>query len=76
MIATPFLRRALLLAPSAEFVARLPGGRIPDRDDFYRLADDERIRRWRAVMAASEQLADELRELVETGRLEERVRPL
>ncbi|HEX8276781.1 MAG TPA: hypothetical protein VF615_29345 [Longimicrobiaceae bacterium] len=69
-------RRALLVAPSAEFVARLPGGRIPDRNDFYRLPDDQRIRRWRAVIAASEQLADDLRELMETGRLADHVRPL
>jgi hypothetical protein len=69
-------RRALLLAPSAEFVARLPGGRIPDRNDFYRLPDAERIRAWRAVIAASGKLADELRELMATGRLADWVRPL
>jgi hypothetical protein len=70
------LRRALVLAPSAEFVARLPGGKIPDRDDFYRMKDAERIRAWRAVAAASEQLADELRELIATGRIADRARPI
>ncbi|MEO0998265.1 MAG: patatin-like phospholipase family protein, partial [Pseudomonadota bacterium] len=29
------LSRVLLLAPSPEFVAGLPGGKIPDRTDFY-----------------------------------------
>jgi len=69
-------RRALVLAPSAEFVAKLPGGRIPDRNDFYRMPDAERIRAWRTVAAASEQLADELRELIATGRVAERARPI
>jgi Patatin-like phospholipase len=69
-------RRALLLAPSAEFVARLPGGKIPDRDDFVRLSDAERMKAWRTVRAESERLGDELRELMATGRLAEAVRPL
>lgn len=68
--------RALRVAPSAEFVARLPGGKIPDRNDFYRMGDSERIRAWRATMDASRRLADELRELLETGRLAEGLRPL
>lgn len=69
-------RRALLLAPSPAFVARLPGGKIPDRDDFYRLATDERIRVWRHVLAESERLADELREHLAVGRLGDVLRPL
>jgi hypothetical protein len=65
--------RALLIAPSDEFVASLPGGKIPDRSDFYRFTDAERIPRWDAVLAASEQLGDELRELVVTGRIADAV---
>jgi hypothetical protein len=41
-----------------------------------RLPDAERIRAWRAVIAASGQVADELRELMATGRLADRVLPL
>ena len=67
--------RTLLIAPSAEFVASLPGGKIPDRSDFYSFSDSERIPRWEAVRAASERLGDELRELIATGRLAERVQP-
>ena len=66
-------RRALLIAPSEEFVASLPGSKIPDRRDFYTMPDAERMRRWQAVVDASEALGDELRELVETGRVAERV---
>ena len=65
-----------MLAPSAEFVAKLPGGKIPDRNDFYRLPEAERIRAWRTVAAASEQLADELRELIATGRVADAARPM
>jgi len=66
-------QRALLIAPSESFVAALPGRKLPDRRDFYALSEPERIRRWDAVLAASERLRDEMRELVATGKLIERV---
>jgi Patatin-like phospholipase len=69
-------RRALVLAPPPSFVAALPGGKIPDRNDFYRMSTDERIRAWRTVAAASEQLADELRELIATGRIGDALQPM
>ncbi len=69
-------RRAVLLAPSTEFVASLPRGKIPDRRDFYDLGNDERIAAWREVMRRSGQLGEEFGELVDTGRLAERTRPL
>lgn len=68
--------RVVMLAPNAEFVASLPGGRIPDRKDFYRYSDAERMTAWRAVCDASRRLGDEFAELVATGRWAERVRPL
>jgi hypothetical protein len=67
--------RALLIAPSDAFVASLPGGKIPDRRDFYDLPESERLRRWDAVVAASTRLGDELRELVASGRVADAVRP-
>lgn len=67
--------RVLLIAPSAGFVASLPGGKIPDRHDFYAFPHAERERRWQAVLDASERLGDELRDLVESGRIEEQVQP-
>lgn len=69
-------RRALLMSPSPELVARLPGGKIPDRDDFVRMPDAERLRAWRQVLAEGQRMGDELRELLATGKLAERVRPL
>ncbi|TKB51344.1 alpha/beta hydrolase [Ferrimonas sediminicola] len=49
--------RVVMLVPSDDFVASLPGAKIPDRDDFKVLANDERIERWQAVVEAGEQLA-------------------
>jgi hypothetical protein len=69
-------RRALIIAPSPEFIARLPGGKIPDRDDFYRLPDEERIRAWRQVLSESRRLGDELWDLLATGKIVEHLRPL
>ena len=68
-------RRALIIAPSDDFVAALPGGRIPDRKDFYAFDDKERITRWQHAIDASQRLGDELRELLERGKIAERVRP-
>lgn len=70
------LRRALIIAPSASFVAGLRFGRIPDRRDFWDHPDTERIPAWRSAIAASQRLGDELGELVATGRIAEAVRPL
>lgn len=67
-------RRALLIAPSAAFVARLPYGKIPDRNDFAKLPDAERVRYWRQVVREGARLADEFRELVASGRLAGTVR--
>jgi len=69
-------RRALIIAPSPELIARLPGGKIPDRDDFYRLPDDERIRAWRQVLSESRRLGDEFWDLLATGKIVEHLRPL
>ena len=70
--------RVLLVAPSPEFIARLPRGRIPDRRDFYDYLnnDQARISCWRKAIAESERLADEFQQAVETGEISRLVRPL
>lgn len=70
------LRRTILIAPSPEHVARLPGGKIPDRDDFVRMTDRERIAAWRKVIELGEAMAEELDALLQTGRLGAAARPL
>jgi hypothetical protein len=56
-------------------VASLPGAKIPDRRDFYTMPEAERMRRWQTVVDASAALGDELRELIRTGRIADRVQP-
>jgi hypothetical protein len=57
--ATRFLDNVVLLCPSPDFIATLPGAKLPDRNDFIKLDADERRRRWRVAVAESQRLADE-----------------
>lgn len=66
----------LLVTPSRGFIATLPYGRIPDRNDFVNLDAEARVRYWRQVLAATRRLADEFHDLVSTGRWREVLRPL
>ena len=68
--------RVLLISPSAEFVAQLPGGKIPDRTDFRKLDTEVRQRVWAQVVSESRRLGDELLEVIADGSLAERVTPL
>ncbi|MBM3115751.1 patatin-like phospholipase family protein [Jeongeupia naejangsanensis] len=72
------LDRTLLLVPSQDWIARLPGGRIPSRADFKRFhgRDAERIQAWQTALSAGDWLADEFRGLVESGRIIDAIRPL
>lgn len=68
----------LLVCPSREFVSRLPHGKIPDRDDFFRFykRDVERIAYWREAARAGEALRDEFHEAVDSGSIRRLVQPL
>ena len=68
----------LLVAPSPTYLARLPYGKLPDRRDYRRFVGDDAGREnyWRQAMANSQRLGDEFLELVEKGRLIERIQPL
>ncbi|HYC55923.1 MAG TPA: patatin-like phospholipase family protein [Candidatus Binatia bacterium] len=69
------LDRTLFLAPSREFVASLPGGKVPDRDDFVTHRTAERQRTWKRVLSECTRLADELHELIENDRIADVARP-
>lgn len=68
--------RTIIISPSPEFVSRLPHGKIPDRKDFVDFTPAERVTIWKSVVTACEELADELEEVIENERFDERVRPL
>jgi len=70
------LHNMLLLAPSPEFVAKLPNQKITDRDDFYAYEQDERIRIWEDVAAAGQALADEFVDSVTKQNVAENLKPL
>ncbi|MDX1676811.1 patatin-like phospholipase family protein [Arsukibacterium sp.] len=50
------LHNVVLLCPSASWIASLPNGKIPDRNDF-KLPDAERLTNWRIVLERSHELA-------------------
>jgi len=61
---TPALDPMIVLSPSAEWIAALPLGKLPDRNDFMHYGTDTaaRVRAWSAATAAARQLADEFAE--------------
>jgi hypothetical protein len=56
----PWLEDLLLVAPSPEFLARLPHGKLPDRQDFYRYGQDHagRIQAWERAIGECERFAE------------------
>ncbi|MFB4393548.1 MULTISPECIES: patatin-like phospholipase family protein [unclassified Pseudomonas] len=72
------LHNVLLMTPSPQYLAALPFGKLPDRNDFKRFMGDApgRRRYWYKAIAESQRLGDELLELITTGRLHERLQPL
>lgn len=68
--------RTLLISPSAEFISRLPGGKVPDRTDFVRLTEPQRIDVWQRAIAACRELADDLNDVLDGDRLAARLEPL
>ncbi len=66
----------LLICPSPEFIAALPGGKVPDRKDFVTLSPEERVSAWTKVLAACERLAEELNDVLDGDRLPARLQPL
>lgn len=49
----------VMISPSKEFIAGLPYGKIPDRNDFTDLDADTRIKYWNTVFSETEKLAEE-----------------
>ena len=48
----------VMISPSKEFIAGLPYGKIPDRNDFTDLDADTRIKYWNTVFSETEKLAE------------------
>jgi hypothetical protein len=67
----------LVVYPSAEFIASLPGGRVPTRDDFFEFerAPEQRMERWRQVAVRSRELGAAFLDDLQTGRIAEQAQP-
>lgn len=59
------LKRLVLLCPTREFIATLPAGKIPSREDFTRMDSAQRVAQWQCAVAQCRQLAEEMAELVD-----------
>ena len=64
---TAFLDNVVVLAPTAEFVDKLPNQKIPDRQDFHVYANDfaGRVKTWREAVNLSEQLVHEFKNCID-----------
>jgi len=73
-----YLDNVVMIAPSPEFVASLPYGKIPYRNDFVTMHGQEeaRFKYWHAVADKSQVLADAFHDALATGKIAEMVRPL
>jgi hypothetical protein len=63
--------RTVVIAPTDRFIAGLPNKKIPCRKDFWAYAgrDDERKKAWKKAVSACRQLADELNDVLVTGKI-------
>jgi hypothetical protein len=59
--ATERLDNVIVLSPTPEWIATLPGGKLPDRSDFQRYVDDpaSRVKAWTRAVHESQRLRDE-----------------
>ncbi|MFT6153585.1 MAG: hypothetical protein ACJAYK_001754 [Crocinitomicaceae bacterium] len=55
----------VMLVPSQEFIDQLPYGKIPDRNDFVNLTNDERESYWGIVLKETDKLVAELHTALE-----------
>ena len=74
--ASPWLSNMVLLAPSPEWVAGLPGGKLPDRQDFSRMAPAQRVKVWTQAVAAAQALADDWQAWLQRACPLDELRPL
>jgi hypothetical protein len=68
--------RTIVICPSADFVARLPNRKVPDRTDFQTMSPELRRKVWRSVVDACQVLAEDLANVLEKNELPARLQPL
>jgi hypothetical protein len=73
---SPGLDNMVLLAPSPQWVATLPGGKLPDRNDFAGLDFATRVKTWTDAVARAAQLSDEWQDWLGRGCPASELKPL
>ncbi|MDE2401655.1 MAG: phospholipase [Burkholderiales bacterium] len=73
---TSGLSNLVLLAPNPQWVARLPGGKLPDRTDFTQIDYSDRVRKWQGAVSESERLAGDWDDWLNRGCPANEVLPL
>lgn len=70
--------RMLVLSPSPEVVAKLPGGKIPCRKDFtiYHGRDRQRLAAWQAALTVSEDISGSFQHLLKQGTIGDHLQAL
>ncbi|MGB8855319.1 MAG: patatin-like phospholipase family protein [Burkholderiales bacterium] len=73
-----WLDNVVLVSPSANYLARLPYGKMPDRSDFKKFIHDPaaRMRDWRTAVAESERLGQEFLDLTRGDNISPHIQPL
>ena len=66
----------VMLVPSREFVARLPYGKISDRNDFKRMSPEQRIPYWQTILSETDRLGEMFLQGVADGSLVDAAQPL
>jgi len=63
-----WLSNVILIAPSRALLERLPGGKLPDRNDFHRYGTDHaaRIATWERAIAEAERFAEAVMRWLQT----------
>jgi len=72
------LDKVVLLCPGKAFVEKLPGRKIPSREDFrdYWNRDRERISFWTSVVSSSRILGEEFLNSIENNRIRHIIKPV
>jgi len=66
----------VMLVPSKELIAGLPYGKIPDRKDFQKFSDEERLDYWSKVMTATDGMVKEFHNIMEKDGAASAVQPI
>jgi len=67
------MEQVVLICPTEAFIRSLPGGKIPDRKDFEKLSDQERLLAWEKAYRDCTVLGDTFASWVLSGEIRQKV---